>query len=59
MPNNSYKPMMVEAGAFALFGFALNLAERLIFYAMEPDVLVDEKAYLKENFEILRTNFTK
>jgi len=58
MPNN-YKPMMVEAGAFALIGFALNALERLIFYAMEPNVLVEEKAYLKENFEILRTNFTK
>lgn len=59
MPNNDYRPMVAEAGAFALIGFALNLAERFIFYAMEPDVFVEEKAYLRENFEILRTNFTK
>lgn len=58
MPNN-YRPMVVEAGAFALIGFGLNLLERLIFYAMEPDVLVEEKAYLNNNLEILRTNFTK
>lgn len=59
MQNNNYGPVIAEAGAFALFGFGLNLLERFAMYAMEPDVLVEEKAYLKKNFEILRTNFTK
>ena len=57
--NNNYGPVIVEAGAFALFGFGLNLLERFAMYAMEPDVLVDEKAYLRTNGEILRKNFTK
>lgn len=57
--NNNYGPMMAEAGAFALFGFALNFVERFIFYAMEPDVFVEEKKYLRNNRETLRKNFTK
>lgn len=58
MPRD-YKPLVMEAGTYAFIGFALSAIERLIFYAMEPDVLVEEKAYLKDNFEILRANFTK
>lgn len=57
--NTNYKTIVAEAGTYAVIGFALNAIQQLIFYAMQPDVLVEEKAYLKENFEILRTNFTK
>lgn len=59
MPNNNYKPIIVEAGTYALIGFALNAISRLINYAMEPDVLVEEKAYLEDNRKILMANFTK
>lgn len=59
MDNNKYKSVAVEAGTYAAIGFILQAAERLIWYAAQPDVLVEEKKYLKENFEILRMNFTK
>lgn len=45
----------VMYGVFTL----LSIGERLFWYAMEDDVLVEEKAYLKENAKILRLNFTK
>lgn len=59
MDKNKYKPMVVEAGTYAAIGFILQATERLIWYAAQPDVLVEEKKYLKENSEILRMNFTK
>ena len=59
MGKTNYKPIVAEAGTYALIGFALNALERLIVYAADPKVLVEEKAYLRENMEILRANFTK
>lgn len=59
MDKPNYRPIVAEAGTYALIGFALNALERLIIFAAQPDVLVEEKAYLRENMEILRANFTK
>ena len=59
MSKPNYRPMVAEAGTYALIGFALNALERLIIYAADPEVLVEEKAYLRQNMEILRANFTK
>ncbi len=54
-----YKNVAAEAGTYAAIGFGLSLLERLAMYALQPDVLVEEKAYLNNNREILRKNFTK
>lgn len=56
---NIYKEAAGMAGVCIFVNFAVNFAEGALQWAMQPDVLVDEKKCLKENFEILRTNFTK
>ena len=55
----NYRTIAAEAGTYALIGFALNVVQMLIYYAMDPEVLVEEKTWLKENSEILKVNFTK
>lgn len=61
MSNNDidYKAVGMEAGAIVGLSILVNLGQNLIMYALQPDVLVEEKKTLRTNAEILRKNFTK
>lgn len=57
--NQNYGRIAAEVGTYAAIGVAVNVLQNVAMWAMQPDVLTEEKEYLKENFEILRKNFTK
>lgn len=57
--NTDYKAIGAEAGAIVGLSILVNLGQNLIMYALQPDVLVEEKKELRTNAEILRKNFTK
>ena len=61
MSNNNidYKAVGMEAGAIVGLSILVNLGQNLVMYALQPDVLVEEKKTLRTNREILRKNFTK
>lgn len=61
MSNNNmdYKAIGAEAGAIVGLSILVNLGQNLVMYALQPDVLVEEKKTLRTNREILRKNFTK
>lgn len=59
MDNNDYKAIAVETAIFVLMTTAIESLRPIAEYLMEPDVAVEEKKTLKQNAEILRTNFTK
>lgn len=46
---------VMTAAVFELIGAVKTLALMI----MDEECFVEQKAYLSENFEILRTNFTK
>lgn len=58
MPKET-KAIATEAATMYGVFTLLSITERIFWYVMEPDVCVEEKAYLRENAEILRHNFTK
>lgn len=57
--NMDYKTIGAEAGAIVGLSILVNLGQNLVMYALQPDVLVEEKKTLRTNREILRKNFTK
>lgn len=57
--NMDYKAIGAEAGAIVGLSILVNLGQNLVMYALQPDVLVEEKKTLSTNREILRKNFTK
>ena len=57
--NIDYKAVGMEAGAIVGLSILVNLGQNLVMYALQPDVLVEEKKTLRTNREILRKNFTK
>lgn len=61
MSNNNevYKTAAATTAICVATNFILQYGVGVIAWARQPDVLVEEKAYLKENMEILRKNFTK